>query len=116
MTGIPLLIIGFYGLFPGQFEILEEPMFYFGVILALGYFISAYFLITLEGKAIHRRLYSWLQSFIFHYCIFMGAAVYLYYSNKDIEALVLLSPEVLVGTLSLIGYFVSRQGQGKNHA
>ena len=111
-----MLLIEAYALLQGQTERLEDPMFYYALIFALVYFTSTYFLFTLEGKPIRRRAFSWAQSFIFHYCLFLGAAIFLYRSDEKLDVLVLLSPEFVVGTLSLIGFFVSRKDLRVSHA
>lgn len=111
-----MLLIEAYALLRGQSERLEDPMFYYAVIFALVYLTSAYFLFTLEDKPIRRRVFSWAQSFIFHYCLFLGAAIFLYMSNEKFDVLVLLSPEFVVGTLSLVGFFVSRKDMRVSHA
>ena len=116
MIAFPVIVLGAIAVFKGQYELLAEPTFYVVALVGMAYVASAYLLFTIEGKSIRRRVFSWFQSFAFHVLLFLGFAVYLYTINQNLEVLVLLSAELVIGFLSLLGYFYSKQSLGVGHA
>lgn len=90
-------------LFSTPSEIFTDPSTLLLFLFLLIYFGSVYLLLSIEGKSLQRRFLSWLQSAFFHTVIVAGAAVYLYVDTKDLAPLIFLTPEILIGILSMIG-------------
>ena len=116
LVAFPVLVLGGIAVYQGEFGLLKEPLFYLGAFVAVAYGTSVYFLLTIEGKVIRHRLISWFQSFIFHYSLFVGIGIYLNSQNESLDILVLLSPELVVGTLSILGFVVTKFESGEAHA
>lgn len=88
----------------GDYDILYSPTTAKFTVVGVLYIVSLYFVATLVGKSIKRRIYSWLFSVVFHagLLVYIGIALEL-----GGVAMIVGMPETVILLLSSVGLILS---------